>query len=758
MSSAETPLRVLEELGRELDGVIARESVVRAPQRLAHTLVLALLGVLLATGVAAAASYVLTGSPIPGSHGADVPPEATPRPGSARLAGLDAADPGGGPAWDLRVSRSETGQLCSAVGQVVEGKFGLVGLDSRFRRLPLAGVDACGDRALAAVLIGARVFDAASRERVRTVVNGVGGNGLREVQVTTAEGASRALRPGSGGTFLAVYSGYVEELRPQVRLTYADGSQRSFAFGVSAGGQDRDPDGGPRWVARASRWTSGSRAGQTCVQARRAHGRTQRLSPLMAPLCGDLDRDALFFDVAAFPRGGAAGAQRGRFPWGSHAPRTLVWGAASDTVRAIEVEHGGSRRLVDLSGDGTGFIAVLPGGTDPFGVRVHVTLADGTSRSYTGGQNLRAEGGAPQRSELRHPVAVDPGPVTGPARSSLVAIDGTTRIELRVRARDGGGDWALRSWRARGRGSGRLLDCVALGRLVAGVFRLPGATSAEPPSDVGAVCAASRERRAAITSRDETLLDDGLAYAPRPVATVVWGLAPAGARDVTVGGLGPSAVVRSSRRGAFLAVAPPARLERGAVIRARVGGRRVSSSRPGFRPAAVVAGSARIETRAPDPEGAQPWGELVWRLAGGRVCTSEGRIVGDQVGSVDQRRGAFHPVPLFEAGRCDRAPTEPVVFGITSGMDGDASALSPGRARVQRRTLPGRTVVSGFARGDVRAVTVRTPRDVRTLRPSGRSGAFLVVYDGEFFGGGEVAVDALLASGRTVRSTLELPL
>jgi hypothetical protein len=133
-------LRVLDELGRELDAALARDAAVtRRPVR--RTLAIALAAALLLAGVAFAASYALTGSPIPGARGTDVPPEATPRPGTAQMVDLRGQDPdGNAPPWTLRLSTSRTGQLCAAVGQEVEGDFGLVGLDGRFRRLPLLGV------------------------------------------------------------------------------------------------------------------------------------------------------------------------------------------------------------------------------------------------------------------------------------------------------------------------------------------------------------------------------------------------------------------------------------------------------------------------------------------------------------------------------------------------------------------------------------------------------------------------------------------
>lgn len=54
------------------------------------------------------------------------------------------------------------------------------------------------------------------------------------------------------------------------------------------------------------------------------------------------------------------------------------------------------------------------------------------------------------------------------------------------------------------------------------------------------------------------------------------------------------------------------------------------------------------------------------------------------------------------------------------------------RGRIALRTLPGRTVIYGLARPDVREITIESPRDVRTIVPSARAHAFIVVYDGSF--------------------------
>jgi hypothetical protein len=55
----------------------------------------------------------------------------------------------------------------------------------------------------------------------------------------------------------------------------------------------------------------------------------------------------------------------------------------------------------------------------------------------------------------------------------------------------------------------------------------------------------------------------------------------------------------------------------------------------------------------------------------------------------------------------------------------------------------------------VQCVTFRTPRDVRTLEPAGRTRSMLLVYDGEFLGGSAITT-ATLKNGK--RITRELPL
>ena len=79
------------------------------------------------------------------------------------------------------------------------------------------------------------------------------------------------------------------------------------------------------------------------------------------------------------------------------------------------------------------------------------------------------------------------------------------------------------------------------------------------------------------------------------------------------------------------------------------------------------------------------------------------------------------------------------------------TTAKPSPAQVARRTLPDRTIVYGRVRENVTSVTLRTPRDVRTVRP-GPGGTYLAVYDGPFYGG-RVHATAHLRGGGVIRKT-----
>jgi hypothetical protein len=75
------------------------------------------------------------------------------------------------------------------------------------------------------------------------------------------------------------------------------------------------------------------------------------------------------------------------------------------------------------------------------------------------------------------------------------------------------------------------------------------------------------------------------------------------------------------------------------------------------------------------------------------------------------------------------------------------------RGRIERRVESTRIAFWGRVHPDVVSVTIRTPRDVRTLIPSSRAHVILAVYDGHF-PAGKVTATARMKDGREVTRTL----
>lgn len=382
----------LDALGAELARLAAAERA--APSRVARSrrrsLALAFALVLgLAATAAAGTLLVLRGSVIPAPAPVDVGRAQVPLPETTHVLPLVAADPAGGPPWALRVADSQTGLVCSTVGQVVGGTFGLIGLDGRFRAFAPAVVDGCGARQENATsLLGARVFDARRAADVRTVVNGVGGEQLREVTVQAAGTTSRP-EVGPGGTYVLALRGYPEDIGIVVVLRFADGHVERHPLGTDES-VVADPAGGPAW--RTEAYVIDQQP-QHCVDFRPARQETAD-SPLSPAACGrpgpahGTKQDGLFFAVRRV--GGICGHGRdalvaGR--WCHHPARTAVWGFAGSNVSRVVVVAGGERRDVTI-GVAKSFLAVLAPSVDPASIRVEVRYADGHARTFRGDTNL----------------------------------------------------------------------------------------------------------------------------------------------------------------------------------------------------------------------------------------------------------------------------------------------------------------------------------------------------------------------------------
>jgi hypothetical protein len=367
-------------------GSAARRTFPRRPPLRSLLLAAALL-VLLAGTAAGGTLLALRGSVIPAPDA--VPPEQTPAPGTSRVASLRAADPQPGLLpWTVRVAQSETGLLCSTVGQVdpADGTFGLVGLDGRFRPIAEGVSDSCGAvRRHGVSLIGARVFDARARANVRTVVSGVGDpDALARVEVTTVHGTRRV--PLAGGTFVLALRGFPEDLGLRATIFYKNGRREVHDFGRSVFVVP-DPLGGPAWKLQ-SFMVSGD--GRSCASFGAAP--PTRTTPRSPSACGDLGSGrhrAGFYVAVRTLRPGYKETVRGVTPfagdWHGAPARTAVWGGVGEDVRSVSVNG----RPVTLPPNRV-FLAILDPRVTPRSVITKITYKNGRTETVRGSARLRA--------------------------------------------------------------------------------------------------------------------------------------------------------------------------------------------------------------------------------------------------------------------------------------------------------------------------------------------------------------------------------
>jgi hypothetical protein len=400
----------LVDAARRLEAAGARSSAPASTRRRARwrdssTRTLALAAALFtvaAGGAAAGTLTVLRGSPIPAPAAADVPTEQTPQPGTSRVSEIRLADPGADvPPWTVRVARSETGLVCTTVGQVADGDFGLVGMDGRFRVLPERAVDACGELQEGALtLIGARVLDAEDPGDVRTVVSGVAHEGMEDVTVAAA-GAPVPARH-DDGVFAAVVPGLPEDSGIRATVVLEGGESETHTFGIA---EDvvPDPAGGRAWRLVASQIGGAPGEDQaqppSCVSFEPAR---RVINPVVSEwVCGVLGdpraERGVFFTVRRLEADGRELKEEGwERLWRDHPPRTAVWGAAGDDVAKVELRGPDGLWELPLIRDRL-FLAVLRPEVEPEALRVRVTFEDGRVEVHRGDTNLVAAAGPGER-------------------------------------------------------------------------------------------------------------------------------------------------------------------------------------------------------------------------------------------------------------------------------------------------------------------------------------------------------------------------
>ncbi|MHB8240480.1 MAG: hypothetical protein ACYDHN_00690 [Solirubrobacteraceae bacterium] len=774
--------RVLDQLGHELDRVarhnLAASGGVRlAPRRLSVVVVLLAL-LVVAAAATAAVLLIQQGPPLPPPHAQDLRSSGVPLPGSARLAGLDAPDPNdSNPPWDLRLSRTRTGETCTAVGQVVGGRFGIVGLDHVFRALPLGSVDSCGiDTPGRPTLVGVHDFAGSSASQERTVLSGVAGSGARSVTAYVGNAAPRRLELGPHGSFIAAYAGTAEQLRPRVVVVNRDGHVHTVALEQSSAFEVPDPHGGSGWAASTEAdIESNAFPDEDCVQVTREPSQSEASQvtlPLTPEVCGRLAANPLVVQMRRF----VPGEDATPFPWGNAPSRTIVYGIATPRIASLTLSGAGPSRALGVDPHGRAFLAVLDGHVDPRALTLTAALRDGSKRTYTSASGLLAY-------RTNRPLTATPVPPyrsPAPAKATQlppfeIPIPSTQQENLRAADPAGGPTWVVRSWqgqpnpKVRGVGHERFI-CVELGLLVGGKLVEPGSNAARTrhplTSEQGRCNSASSLARMRYMLLFESFLDDPYEYTPHPTRAVLSGVLPPGASHALLLGVGAARPLRLDSNNAFLAVVGGRYWSASPRITFMLHGHRVGKLTHG---ALFPLGTAPQvpQVRAPDPDGGAPWG-----FASTVNCsTAVGRIVDGRFASIDLTDGVLKSGPEQTGWRssCSTHPEaftplrlrhEPVEF---DEQQADAAAPLFGRSaellsppEIERRTLPGRTVITGIAHADVLSVTLSTPSDVRTLRPSGPRHAILAVYDGYFLRG-HITATVRLRDGRVATEQVSGP-
>jgi hypothetical protein len=416
-------------------------------------------------------------------------------------------------------------------------------------------------------------------------------------------------------------------------------------------------------------------------------------------------------------------------------------------------------------------------------------LAAGTVIAAT-----RPDAAAPQSAPSRLPPitaaparpAVDrlPDGRYDPGYSHYIVDRASVRIAATAHDPHGEPDWAVRTYTGERRTikkAARTLDdyafrqsyrCVQIGRLLGGRFGWvygdrrfrPTAPFAE---ELLSLCT-SLERPREIHGH-ETTVAFSAASDPQLVQGVVWGLAPPGTTAVElIDGAGSATGVELHGR-AYLALVDPT-LPRGALrLRFTLADGSTDITRVDRAPRVTriagsgepIPGTERVEARAPDPAGGPPWGILVADRRGGGTCVISGAVqtVGDQAGGFNPALGLFSAAvsrPVDCRRRGGPTPGKPTWISYSWGADpNDDRDPFMCRARVERRVQTGRFELVVECHPDVESVTIRSPRDIRTLIPSARGHVVLAVYDGDF-PAGEIVVTAHLQGGGSKRERISL--
>ena len=327
----------------------------------------------------------------------------------------------------------------------------------------------------------------------------------------------------------------------------------------------------------------------------------------------------------------------------------------------------------------------------------------------------------------------------------------------------GGPEWVLRSWRGRpdprasfgSRPSEFVCDQLGV---------LEGGRLVQPPPAAPVVLQPGRESTAGEGGCNEarwlakhppvgevvSFVNDPFAYSPVPLRTVVMGMVGrTGARSRSCSAPAPRARSRSIPTGCSWPCCPAAT------------GTRTCGSSPPWTASAWPGSRCRASTGPPRsrsprrgppiPNGGPPWGFAV-----SGYDSAQGQIVDGRLVALEPQSGTLHAGPEGWGGG---PPARGTATQAAAGPVRSAGRLRHRPCGRTRRILAAARWSAARCRAarsspgaptrDVAAVTIVTPRDVRTLRPSGPGHVLIAVYDGQFFSG-RITATVLLRNGKTV--------
>lgn len=359
--------------------------------------------------------------------------------------------------------------------------------------------------------------------------------------------------------------------------------------------------------------------------------------------------------------------------------------------------------------------------------------------------------------------AEDPPPLPRSVSRDVAPRAGSVRVTSHT-PDAAGAAWAVRTWRAR---RGMLGTCLQAGRVADGRLgrQLGPGRFVDLRFGDRTVCGPRRPSSLTLDFPPyvvERLVDDPRAEDPRPVRTVVAGLAPAGARrlELLVGeSRRPLAV--DARTGTYLAVLDGAVRRRDLQVRATMPGGRSrvldlrieSRQREGNEPG-VTPGSTAIAAVEPDPAGGRPYGLLTYRT-GRKPCVESGRVVAGEVGDYEPYWGAFVERPIAGLGG-HRYSSKQIDVGPLEACPGYFDD-EPIADVIARRDRPGWVAISGRVQPGVSDLTVES--EALTRRPVALHGpdrAFLVVVPTDLRIGSAAVLRARRPGGRAVASRIAL--